>query len=187
MIIVRDASLRRRALVAVACLLALQGCRGNQSHEGGDDEEEHHGHVIPAHKPRTFPDAVRRLRELNAKIRPSVSGGTAGGEQGDQSLKFAVDIANWLPEIAADSDMPEEPWNRVNALAPIIATDYQRLSEAQARERPAEQAALLKDAKSKVSDLGTVLAGSNPKWFVVKVRESPAAEPESESDTRAGR
>ena len=39
--------------------------RGEFSGRGQGHDEEHAGHVIPAHKPRTFPDAVRRLRELN--------------------------------------------------------------------------------------------------------------------------
>ncbi len=39
----------------------------------------------------------------------------AGPSAGQKTLAIALDIANWLPEIAADSDMPETPWNEVNA------------------------------------------------------------------------
>ena len=49
----------------------IAGCRGEHSPgESGHDDEDHAGHVIPAHKPKTFPDAVRRLRELNDRDRP---------------------------------------------------------------------------------------------------------------------
>jgi hypothetical protein len=55
----------RSALLLVG-LLARAGCHAeNSSGEANGNEEEHTGHVIPAHKPKTFPDAVRRLRELN--------------------------------------------------------------------------------------------------------------------------
>jgi hypothetical protein len=181
MITLGDMSRCGKAFVAAACVLALQGCRGDHSHQGGEgEEEEHHGHVIPAHKPRTFPDAVRRLRELNAKIESSVSAGSASDQHDDQALEFALDIATWLPEIAADSDMPEEPWNKVNAVATVIVTDYRRLSEGAAeRERAVDAAALLKDAGRGLSELETVLAGANPKWFGVKKAASAAVEPGS--------
>ena len=53
----------RAALVAVG-LLASEGC-GGEHPPGASAGEDHIGHVIPAHKPAAFPDAVRRLRELN--------------------------------------------------------------------------------------------------------------------------
>ena len=58
-----------------ACLFAIVGCaRNNSPGESGHDNDDHIGHVIPAHKPKTFPDAVRRLRDLNDQFRPRPEG-----------------------------------------------------------------------------------------------------------------
>ena len=56
----------RRTTLATLCLIVLVGCHAeNSPGNANGHEDDHAGHVIPAHKPRTFPDAVRRLRELN--------------------------------------------------------------------------------------------------------------------------
>jgi hypothetical protein len=180
MMIMRHARHGLNALVAVTCLLLLQGCReGYRQHAGDGEEDEHRGHVIPAHKPRTFPDAVRRLRELNARLGSSISGGNESREGASQPLEFALDIAIWLPEIAADSDMPEEPWNKINAMAAIIARDYQGLWDGGGKGgRAGDPAALLNEAGRTLSELETVLDGANPKWFADKVAASPAPEQE---------
>jgi hypothetical protein len=117
---------RLRAAIACFCLLAPAGC-GVGSSEAGDD---HAGHVIPAHKPKNLPEAVRRLRTLNEQIGRMIAEGKAKALGDDKALTFALDIANWLPEIAADSDMPEAPWNRVNAESGRLAAHYQQIQQA---------------------------------------------------------
>src|SRR5207237_2588964 len=93
--------------------------------------------VIPAHKPKAFPEAVRRLRELNDQIGRNVVQGQPGSLPDDKTLHVALDIANWLPEIAGDSDMPEPPWNEVNARSATIVADYRAvLSGAAAGDIP---------------------------------------------------
>ena len=60
---------RTGRLSSAACLIALVGLpRRALSRRAAGHDEDHVGHVIPAHKPKTFPDAVRRLRELNDQI-----------------------------------------------------------------------------------------------------------------------
>ena len=56
----------------------------------------------------------RDLKGRGARRRPDL-----------KSLQVALDIANWLPEIAADSDMPEAPWNKVSAGRRCLVADYQ--------------------------------------------------------------
>ncbi len=141
--------------IGAACWLAVAGCRGEPS--PGEDHE-HAGHVIPAHKPRTFPDAVRHLRELNDRLARAA----AERPPGDQTLNVALDIANWLPEIAAESEMPEVPWNQVNARSAALVSDYRTILAGAAADDPDE---LVRDAGDAISGLETLLAAADPRWF----------------------
>lgn len=150
-------SLCRAALVA-ACLLAPCGCGGAGS--PGDThsrEGEHAGHVIPAHKPRTFPDAVRKLRELNERIGRDV----VEGRPDAKTLHIALDVATWLPEVAADSDMPEVQWNAVNSRSSALVEDYKEiLSGASENAR-----GTVEDANFEIGNLEQLLLASDPRWF----------------------
>ncbi len=56
----RILALACRAAIGAACLVVVAGCR--QEEPPGDElghDQGHTGHVIPAHKPKTFPEAVR--------------------------------------------------------------------------------------------------------------------------------
>jgi hypothetical protein len=141
-----------------ACWLALSGCVAGHSYgESQSHEEEHVGHVIPAHKPKTFPDAVRRLRELNDRIGLDA----AEGRPDAKTLQVALDIANWLPEIAADSDMPEAPWNAVNSRSAALVGDYQGVLSG----APGNTRGVLGNADVEIRNLEQLLAASDPRWF----------------------
>lgn len=150
-------------------LLAVAGCGDRQSSgEDHDHDEDHAGHVIPAHKPKSFPDAVRRLRELNDQFARSSPGG--------ETLDIALDIANWLPEIAADSDMPPAPWDEVNARSAAIVSDYRAIIAGAAADETGRR---VRDAGEAISGLEKVLAAADPEWFAAreKPREGPGASP----------
>jgi hypothetical protein len=163
---------RRRAayqfsLVAIVCFLALTGCR-RDPHSAGEREglEEHVGHVIPAHKPKDFPSAVRRLRELNDQIVSKLADGKARSLVAEKTLPIALDIANWLPEIAAGCDMPEPPWNEVNARSATLVADYQKIMTGAASDnRPADSPALTIEASTTIKALETLLDSADPRWF----------------------
>jgi hypothetical protein len=148
----------RRAIVAAVCLLAWAGCRPSPSPGNRDDQEDHAGHAIPAHKPKNFPNAVHRLRELNRTIEANLAAGKTGSQIDERTVPIALDIANWLPEIAADSDMPEKAWNEVNVRSGGIAADYQKLLAGAATDT----VAVVKDADRRIADLERLLAGANP-------------------------
>jgi hypothetical protein len=141
--------------IGAACWLAVAGCRGE--HSPGEDHE-HSGHVIPAHKPGTFPDAVRRLRELNDQL----ARGAAKRPPDDQTLNVALDIANWIPEIAAESEMPEAPWDEVNARSAALVSDYRTILSGAAVDGRNE---LIRDAGNAISGLETLLAAADRRWF----------------------
>ena len=151
----------RAALVAVF-LSVIVGC-GAANSPGKSDRagEEEVGHVIPAHKPRAFPQAVRRLRELNDQFVRELKGPVAGSSTDEKNLRIALDIANWLPEIAAGSDMPEPPWNKVNVQSAILSADFQSLLSAKVADHGRE----LASTDKAVSELETVLAAADPRWF----------------------
>ena len=156
-----------RALLALVCLCALSaGCQSGDSADDVHDDHDHAGHDIPAHKPKDFPAAVHRLRELNTEISGKISDGGQRAWAGDPALPNSLDIANWLPEIAADSDMPEKPWNEANARAVRIAADYREAQWALGAGGSVKKAAIaVKRAAGAISELELLLAATDPAWF----------------------
>lgn len=94
----------RLASFLVLVIIGMTGCL-----QSPQEAAEHH---TPAHKPATFPAAVDRLLVLHEEV---VDGDTSGAEL--DPLSESTDLVRWLPELAADSDLAEEPWNRVAATA----------------------------------------------------------------------
>ncbi len=90
----------RLEIVAVGIMVIVCGCQRDTP-----DQAEHH---TPAHKPLDYPAAVVRLLELHVEIFNERQ------RDADQMDVFAetYDVVRWLPELAADSDLEEEPWNR---------------------------------------------------------------------------
>jgi hypothetical protein len=140
-------------------LVVLAGCRGDNS---PGENHDHIGHVIPAHKPKAFPQAVGRLRELNDQFVREAGAGKAKASLDDNALHIALDIANWLPEIAAESDMPVKEWNEVNARSAAIVAAYQTILSGTAADARSGAAS---NAGRAISDLETLLAGADPRWF----------------------
>jgi hypothetical protein len=159
--------------VGTAVLIALAGCDSkNSPGEAIGHEEEHAGHVIPAHKPKAFPDAVRQLRKLNDQLLRQGSEEGSEASTGPSNLQIALDTANWLPEIAADSDMPEPPWNEGNARSARLVADYQTLIAGDAAHARTE----LEQADAEIGKLEKLLLSCEPRWFDAtgKIESRPA-------------
>ncbi len=155
-------------LIAIGILATVSGCRNGQSpgEAASHHDDEPAGHVIPAHKPKDFPSAVRRLREWNGQIASNLLEGKARSLVEDKTLSMTLDIANWLPEIAADSDMPEAPWNQVNDLAATLVGAYQNLLDGATTGNPSADGALTtKATDSAITSLETILKKADPRWF----------------------
>jgi hypothetical protein len=148
---------RPTGLLAIVVVLLFQaGCGGSQRWDEVDVAQPQApvGHVIPAHKPKNFPDAVRRLRALDEEI------GRAPADA--KSLAMATDIAGWLPEIAAESDMPEAPWREVDQLSSTLVTEYR------APHKTSEGGAgSTRSTGPSLTALEAILAKSDPTWFDV--------------------
>lgn len=99
------APLGRRLVLLTSLVFLVAGCHGTHV-----EEAEHH---TPAHKPPNYSAAVDRLLALHVEF------GNSGDRTEDQldALSEAYDVVRWLPELAADSDLEEQPWIRVENAA----------------------------------------------------------------------
>ena len=88
------------------CALALTGCLA--SPDPGAEAEHHR----PAHKPAEYPAAVARLRELHEEI---LSGAVPRPSDQIEVHQELSDVVRWLPELAADSDLGKDAWDKIHA------------------------------------------------------------------------
>ncbi|MFO0911163.1 MAG: hypothetical protein U0794_22965 [Isosphaeraceae bacterium] len=157
----------RPCWLLVAGLIILAGC--TSPGDSGDHDPDHHdhaGHEIPAHKPRTFPDAIRQSRELADRVTAKAASGRAADLLSGRELSEALDVAEWLPEIAAETDMPESAWNEVDAQSRTLVTGYRTLlDQAKAGAIKPEALAHLKESVAAVATLERFLAAADPRWF----------------------
>lgn len=103
-------------------LFAFCGC---SHHE--EDEDHHLEHHIPAHKPESFADAAAELSRRGPVV--------LSGEATDDSRQQLLDIINWLPELAADSDLKRHQWEQVRDWSVELKQLATRSSESQSLSR----------------------------------------------------
>lgn len=128
--------LRRCSWMVGLLLLACSGC--NTHEQDGDHQLEHH---IPAHKPASFAEAVSELRSRGLAMQ--------GDQATDEENHELLDIINWLPELAADSDLNRSQWEQVrDSVAELrtIATDFNDKSHPRWNELIRELDALIPDS-----------------------------------------
>lgn len=123
----RLAGLTTAALYLASGALLATGCSGAASkqepqarlssevkdqseHHEHDHEHHDHEHHDPEHKPKSFPEAVERLRTLRSEL-------AERSLPKSEEWEIAVDIVDWLPELAAESELNEREWNRVESNA----------------------------------------------------------------------
>jgi len=87
-------------------LMLLAGCAATPP------ADEPHEHLLPAHYPADFRAAVAAVEERLPRL--------ASGDVTERG-EFR-DIIGWLPQLAADTDMPRREWDRVQAAARALAT-----------------------------------------------------------------
>ncbi len=114
-------------LIAVATLLNSAACNRMSATNGkaatGAASEEEHDH-FPAHWPSTIFLASERL----AAFQKSPSNGSLyDGVSRDQEL---IDLVRWLPDLAADSDLDEATFNKIDSWS----RDYLQKLEAKRNE-----------------------------------------------------
>ncbi len=109
--------------------VALVGCSESQDSLHGLD------HVVPAHWPSSLQDAADKIEQRVTSIHSQTESEAARDE--------LLDLIEWAPEIAADTDMSEEQWlpiyrmsetlrghlNAGDLAVADIADDFSRLGE----------------------------------------------------------
>jgi hypothetical protein len=70
---------------------------------GGEKESLHEmEHEIPAHWPADFHDAISKMEQRIGTLKST--------HRSPETLMELVEIVGWVPEIAGDTDLPEELW-----------------------------------------------------------------------------
>ncbi|MCA8982902.1 MAG: hypothetical protein R3C12_01400 [Planctomycetaceae bacterium] len=82
---------------------------------GCQTDSEEHGHEIPAHKPASF---YRAADSLNKRW------SVCDNWSAEDRQQF-VDIAGWLPELAAQTELSRLEWERVQELSQTLLAEVQ--------------------------------------------------------------
>lgn len=113
----------RFPVITVLCLGSLlssiqAGC--TQTGESAT-EEDHLEHHIPEHKPKTYTQTVR---ELDSRMRTLLNQSPASVNQ--EEKQQLGEIIDWIPELAADSELKHKDWNEVQQLSTEIKSVFQQ-------------------------------------------------------------
>lgn len=121
---------RRRILLSAAVIqsaMMLAGAVG--CGHGSYAEPEHH---TPEHKPASYPAAVHQLLALHREI---MNDEPPRSERQIDVFAEMFDLIRWLPELAADSDLPKEPWGNVERTSRHWEADLQAVRAAEPEGR----------------------------------------------------
>lgn len=112
------------------CALGAGGCvrsEASLSKQEGSDASAYaqHEHHVPPYKPRDLPSALKNLRGRCAEVVKQRSQKASGPFT--KEFQETLDIAGWLPEFAADSDLGQAEWDRVNDASKRLVDQLSKL------------------------------------------------------------
>ncbi len=113
----------RFPVITVLCLSSLLGTFQAGCTQTGESavEEDHLEHHIPDHKPKTYTETVR---ELDSRMRTLLNQSPASVNQ--EEKQQLEEIIDWIPELAADSELKHKDWNEVQQLSTEIKSVFQQ-------------------------------------------------------------
>jgi hypothetical protein len=123
----------RSGVYSITGFLALGLLAGCNSHASSATEEDEHG--APPHKPAGFVEGVAAIHDRLAKFQTTDI--PLDREARRQQAGELKDIIQWLPELAAETDMRKSDWDSVHAAAKRMAARWDEIA-ARLVDRPAE-------------------------------------------------
>lgn len=97
------------------------GCGDAEADAHADDH--HLEHFVPHHKPANFAECVEEIEHRCDHL--AAHAGHGHDDEADEFQEL-LDVVNWIPELAADSDLDEAKWNQAvragKAIAEQLAT-----------------------------------------------------------------
>ncbi|WP_147868603.1 hypothetical protein [Stieleria maiorica] len=124
----------RTLVLLVAITTTLAGCTSDDAPKASHFE---HDHEVAAHWPDGLADAV-------AKIQHRLDGADSDPAEIQRQRDQLADIVNWIPEIAADTDLSEQAWIPIDSAAASLAANL-RTAGNEWSESNRKQAAALCD------------------------------------------
>jgi hypothetical protein len=100
--------MRTTVLICGLLCLVLATMSGCQTSAESTAEDEHLEHHVPDHKPASLVVAWDQLKVRLGHLRSDAT---------TEEFTELRDIINWLPELAADSDLKHSQWDEVHAIS----------------------------------------------------------------------
>lgn len=110
-----------RLLIALFVLVlgVNSGCGQGTASTKQSSRLEHHE---AAHHPTSFADAIGQLERRDGRIQAASRGGASPTLK--REIKEMLDILEWLPTIAADTDLKKRDWEAVKQQATQLTGFY---------------------------------------------------------------
>lgn len=117
-------------VLASMALCLLVGCNSVTS---GVTEED--THQVPPHRPAGFVEAVSTIRDRLAKFQTNDA--PFDREARGQQASELKDIIQWLPELAAETDLRKADWENIHGTSKRMASRWAEIAS-RLVNRPAE-------------------------------------------------
>lgn len=115
--------------LGVACLLTLLsvflGCNPETESSNHDDEHGHHHHHDHSGRPETLHEAITELVVIRDNIRTSMENDDP--DSAHDPLHHVAVVLQAMPELAADTDLPESEWNSINEQVDRLLDAFEEL------------------------------------------------------------
>lgn len=117
----------QKPLVALAALVLgmSSGCGQDTTNSQQSARLEHHQ---AAHHPASYAAAISELERRDDRIQTALRDVKAGAVQGE--IDELLDILDWLPAIAADTDLKQRDWEAVKRNAAQLTGFYESYAAA---------------------------------------------------------
>lgn len=121
-----------KQILLIGSIVLLAGCTNSEVPKGSHFE---HDHDVPHHWPDDLADAATKIRKRLNPSDSQVAHKDHSNEHHEHEHEHEdhvperqktqdeiADIVSWIPEIAADTNLSEESWNKIDQAARSLST-----------------------------------------------------------------